>query len=158
MSSYTEKTSWQVWDHKTPLYSRTLEKYFDNINEIDEYFADTWQVGEQVKEDFDSVRDSYPQLCNYLELYICTPVYFPEFELPDFLHEEIPDGYDDIYDAIPQDHPIIVKLNKLNQFIAKQKYILWYEDSNIKPIPESLAEGYQPVVSMQPRCRKQHSL
>lgn len=154
MSNYTEKGSFLSWDHKTPLYSRTLEKYFYNMNEIYEYFDDPWEIDEEVKEDFDSVRDSYPQLCNYLELYLCTPVYFPELEIPEFLYDELPENYDDIYDAIPQDHPIIQKLKELNQFIFEQSYILWYEQSRIKPIPASLDPNYIITTKVEPRGRR----
>lgn len=153
MSSYTEKGSLSNWDHETPLYSRMLDKYFYSMNEIYEYFDDPYEIDEEVKEDFDSIRESYPQLCNYLELYLCTPRYFPELEIPEFLYEELPENYDDIYDAIPQDHPIMEKIKELNQFIFKQSYILWYEQSRIKPIPESLDSNWTPPPA-QPRRRR----
>lgn len=155
MSNYTEKGSLSNWDHKTPLYSRMLDKYFDNLGEIYEYFDDPWEVCEEVKEDFDSIRESYPQLCNYLELYLCTPRYFPELEIPEFLYDELPEEWDDIYDAIPQDHPIIQKIKELNQFIYQQSYILWYEQSRIKPIPASLDPDYKIDVYVKPRRRKE---
>ena len=155
MSSYTEKGSLSNWDHKKPLYSYSLKRYFNTLDEIYEYFDDPWQIDEQVKEDFDSVSDSYSQLCNYLELYLCTPVYFPELELPEFLYDELPDEWDDIYDAIPQDHPIIQKIKELNHFIFQQSYILWYEQSRIKPIPASLDPNYKIDMHVQPRRRRE---
>lgn len=158
MSNYTEKGSLSNWDHESPLYSRTLDRYFDNLDEIYEYFDDPWEIDEEVKEDFDSVRDSYPQLCNYLELYLCTPRYFPELEIPEFLYDELPENYDDIYDAIPQDHPIIQKLKELNQFIFEQHYILWYEQSGIKPIPTSLDPDYKIEINVQPRRARRYAL
>ncbi len=153
MSRYIENCAQYAWDHKTPLWSRTLDKYFWTVNEIYDYFNDDWIIDPQVKEDFDSVCDSYPQLCNYLELYICTPVYFPELEIPEFLYDELPESYDDIYDVIPQDHPIFQKIDKLNQYITKQKYIIWYEQSCYKPIPESLSIDYKPK-PLQPRRKR----
>lgn len=155
MSNYTEKGSMSYWDHKTPLYSRRFEKYFDNLNEILEYFDDPWEIDEEIKEEFDAIRDSNEQLCEFLELYLCTPRYFPELEIPEFLYDELPEEWDDIYDAIPQDHPIIQKIKELNQFIFQQSYILWYEQSRIKPIPASLDPDYKIDVNVQPRRRRE---
>lgn len=155
MNNYTEKGSLSNWDHISPLYSRMLDKYFNTLNDIYEYFDDPWQIDGQVKEDFDIIRHSYAQLCNYLELYLCLPRYFPELEIPEFLYIDIPDNYDDIYDAIPQDHPIIQKIKELNQFIFQQSYILWYEQSRIKPIPASLDPDYKIDVDVKPRRRRE---
>lgn len=157
MSNYTEKGSFIVWDHESPLYSNRYERYFDNLNEIYEYFDDPWEVGNESKEDFDAVRQDNKQLCELLELYICTPRYFPELEIPEFLYDELPENYDGIYDAIPQDHPIIQKINELNKFIYEESYILWYEESRIKPIPESLDPNYKIETKFQPR-RRRHML
>jgi len=152
MIRYSEKSQFMIWDHKTPLWSDRFDKAFDDLNAIYEYCDDSYNLDDDVKEEWDSCSQSPTLMCEFLRLYCMEAVCFPELNLPEWLQDDLPEDMDSLYDAIPQDHKILEKLEELNNYIRKQRCVLWYEPTNWKPIPESLTDpNYKIKITKQPR-------
>ena len=126
-----------VWNHKTPLWSDCFEIAFHDLNAIYEYCDD---LDADVKKEWDSCSQSPSLMCEFLRLYCMEAMCFPQLSLPDWVHDDLPEGIDSLYDVIPQDSEIFKRMDALNKYISEQQHVLWYEPTNWKPVPESLID------------------
>jgi hypothetical protein len=118
-----------------PLYSDRLDEWFHDIGDVWERYEDRIGDDEDADLEWAEAKRSPQGICEMARLFLGSPVYLPWAEIPEF---DLPDDVSYMSEILPPGHPINIKLGELNKLIEETKLVIYYDESNYRPDPESL--------------------